>query len=85
MGDQRKEKKLEKKFREIAKNKFLSPDNCTHLYQTRSYIYELNRIIKHFESKFDYIPSSAQLLFNEYNTKQERMLYERYKADYLKK
>ena len=46
MGDQRKEKKLEKKFREIAKNKFLSPDNCTHLYQTRSYIYELNRIMK---------------------------------------
>jgi hypothetical protein len=84
MGDQRIEKKLEKKFKEITKNKFLSPDHCTHLYQTRSYIYELNRIIKHFESKFNYVPSSAQLLFNEYNTKQERMLYEKYKSDYHK-
>ena len=84
MEDQRKEKKLEKKFRELTKNKFVSPADCTHLYQTRSYIFELNRIIKHFESKFNYIPSAAQLLFNEYNTKQERILFEKYKSDYLK-
>ncbi len=77
-------KKLDKEFKKLTKNKFLSPDSCTQLNQTREYIFELNQIIKHFENKFNYIPSSAQLLFNEYNVKQERMLFEKYKEDYCK-
>ena len=82
-GDQYK-RELDKEFKKLAKNKFLSPDNCTQLRQTRAYIFELNKIIRHFEQKFNYIPSSAQLLFNEYNTKQERMLFEKYKEEYVK-
>ena len=82
-GDQIK-KQLDKEFKKLTKNKFLSPDSCTQLGQTRTYIYELNKIIRHFEQKFDYIPSSAQLLFNEYNSKQERMLFEKYKEKYIK-
>ena len=84
MGADHKEKKLEKQFKKITKDRFPKPDNCTHLYQTRNYIYELNRIIKHFEKKFDYVPSAAQMLFYKFNSKQERMLFERYKEDYLK-
>ena len=77
-------KRLEKEFRKLTKNKFLSPEDCTQLNQTRAYIFELNKIIRHFQQKFDYIPPSAQLLFNEYNLKQEKMLYDKYKEDYLK-
>ncbi len=83
MNDQFK-KKVEKKFERIAKNHFRDPEDCTELAETRSYLAELNKIIQHFERKFDYIPSSAQLLFNEYNSKQEQMLFEAYKKKYLK-
>lgn len=75
--------KLEKEFKKLTKNKFLSPENCTQLQQTREYLFELNEIIKHFESKFSYTPSSAQLLFNAYNSKQEKMLFEAYKQKYM--
>lgn len=75
-------KKLDKEFKKLTKKKFLSPKQCTQLDQTREYISELNDIIRHFEKKFDYIPSSAQLLFNEYNMKQEKMLFEKYKEDF---
>jgi hypothetical protein len=85
MEDSEHIKKLDKEFKKLIKNKFLSPGSCTQLYQTRSYINELNEIIKHFETKFNYIPSSAQMLFNEYNMKQEKMLYEKYKEEYIKK
>ena len=84
MNQDQLKKKIDKEFKKLTKNNFLSPQNCTQLNQTRTYIFELNKIIKHFEKKFDYIPSSAQLLFNEYNSKQERMLYEKYKDEYIK-
>lgn len=77
-------KKADKEFKKITKKKFLSPQNCTQLNQTRSYIFELNKIIRHFESKFDYVPSSAQMLFNEYNVRQERMLFEKFQEEYSK-
>ena len=77
-------KKVDKEFKKLAKNKFLNPRYCTQLNQTRAYIFELHEIIKHFENKFNYVPSSAQLLFNEYNVLQERMLYEKYKEEYSK-
>ncbi len=78
-------KKIQKEFKKLTKDKFLSPDQCTELNQTRAYIFELNKIIKHFEKKFDYVPPAAQLLFNEYNMKQERMLFEDYLNEYSDK
>ncbi len=78
-------KKLDQAFNKLAKNKFLDPKNCTKLNQTRSYIFELSKIIQYFESKFQYVPSSARLLFTEYNTKQENMLFEKYKEEYYNK
>ncbi len=76
-------KNLEKEFKKLTKGKFLSPENCTQLHQTREHIFELNEIIKHFESKFSYVPSSAQLLFNAYNSRQEEMLFEAYRQKYM--
>ncbi len=76
-------KKLEKEFKKLTRNKFLSPRDCTHLTQTRAYIFELNKIIAHFEKKFNHVPDSAHLLVTEYNSKQEKMLFDKYKEDYL--
>lgn len=78
-------KKLDQAFNKLAKNKFLNPQNCTQLNQTRTYLFELSKIIQYFEYKFNYVPSSARLLFTEYNTKQENMLFEKYKAEYFNK
>jgi len=85
MKEEAKFKKIQKEFKKLTKDKFLSPDQCTELNQTRAYIFELNKIIKHFEKKFDYVPPAAQLLFNEYNMKQERMLFEDYMNEYSDK
>ena len=75
-------KYIAKTFKKLTKNKFLSPQNCTQLHQTRASIFELNKIIKHFERKFDYVPPSAQLLFYEFNNRQERILFEKYLEEF---
>ena len=84
MSGKKLKKRINKEFKKIVKNKFLSPHDCNQLYQTRTYIFELNKIIKHFENKFDHVPNSAQLLFYEYNIKHEEMLYEKYKEEFIK-
>lgn len=84
MRDENNPKKIEKEFKKLTKDKFLSPSRCTQLNQTRAYIFELNKIIKHFEQKFNYIPTSAQVLFNEYNMQQEKMLFDDYMKEYSK-
>lgn len=75
-------KKIEKEFRQLTRDKFIHPDQCTELNQTRAYLFELVGIIKHFEAKFNYVPPAAQLLLNEYNQKQERMLFKDYLKEY---
>jgi hypothetical protein len=84
MSEDSNRKRVEKEFKKLTKDKFLSPSRCTELYQTRAYIYELNKIIRHFEQKFNYVPPSAQILFNEYNMQQEKMLFDDYKKEYSK-
>lgn len=75
-------RKIDKEFRKIAKEKFLPPGNITELSQTRFCIFELHKLIAQFEKKFNYVPSSARLLFNEYNDLQEKMLYDKFKEEY---
>jgi hypothetical protein len=75
-------KRIEKEFKKIVKDKFISPSRCTQLHQTRAYIFELNKIIKDYEQRFDYVPPAAQVLFNDYNMRQEKMLYDDYLREY---
>ncbi|MCK5102409.1 MAG: hypothetical protein KAI99_12850 [Cyclobacteriaceae bacterium] len=75
-------KKIDRVYKKLTKNKFPNPQSCTRLSQTRICIFELNEIIKHFEKKFNYVPTSAQLLFYNYNNKQERLLFEKYKEEF---
>lgn len=75
-------KKIDKLFEQLARDKFRSPQSCTQLYQTRAYIFELHKIIKQFEINFNYVPTTARLLFYQYNIKQEMMLFEKYKDEF---
>ena len=77
-------KQINRAFKKLAKRKFPNPDSCTKLEQTRTNIFELATIIQHFEKKFEYIPESALLLFYKYNEKQESILFDKYKEEYLK-
>lgn len=78
-------KEIDKAFENLTRNKFHSPQSCTHLHQTRGYIFELHKIIKQFERQFNYVPASARLLFYRYNLKQEMMLFEKYKEEFAGK
>ena len=75
-------KKIDKVFEKLARDKFHSPRRCTQLYQTRGYIFELHKIIKQFERDYNYVPTSARLLFYQYNLKQDMMLFEKYKEEF---
>ncbi len=75
-------KKAEKEFKKLTRHKFPRPEELTQLRQTRKYMLELHKIIKHFEKKFHYVPDEAFLLFNEYNMKQEKMLFEKFKEEF---
>ena len=81
MKDEERKKELDKKFDKLARTTFPNPDECT-LNETRAFISELNKVIAHFERKFNYIPSSAHLLFDKYNNKQEQMLFNQYLNEY---
>lgn len=82
MKKSKESKHIDQFFEKITRDKFLSPQSCTQLHQTRGYIFELNKIIKHFEREFNYVPTAARLLFYKYNLKQEMMLFEKYKEEY---
>ena len=75
-------KSVEKEFKKLTKDKFPSPETCTQLNQTQAVIFELSKIIRHFENKFNCVPPSAQLLITEYCNKQDKMIFDIYKKDY---
>ena len=75
---------INRKFRKLARTKFLNPHSCKTLAHTRTNIFELAKIIQHFKRKHNCIPESAFLLFYKYNTKQEALLFDEYKEKYLK-
>ncbi|MDZ7605965.1 MAG: hypothetical protein U5K79_10360 [Cyclobacteriaceae bacterium] len=75
-------KSVEKEFKKLTKDKFPSPETCTQLNQTQAVIFELTKIIRHFESKFNCVPPSAQLLITEYCNKQDKMIFDIYKKEF---
>ena len=78
-------KKAEKEFKKLTRDKFPRPDKLTQLRQTRKYMLELHKVIRHFEQKFHYVPDEALLLFNEYNQKQEKMLFDKFQEEFAKR
>ena len=76
------EKKAEKEFKRFAKHNLLKPGKCKKIDQTYYCIQQLNTVIKEFKIKFNYVPVSAQLMFNEYKNIQDRMVYENFRQSY---
>ena len=76
------EKIIEREFKRFAKSTLVSPRKCKKLEQTRHNIFELHKKINELNDKFHYVPDDARLLFNEYQSLQERMIYENYKKHY---
>ena len=66
----------------MAKERIIDPRACKKLAETRRCILELHRIIQHFEREFGYVPDKARLMFNEYNSRQEKMLFEEFRNEY---
>lgn len=76
--------KVDKEFKKLTKDRFPRPDRCTQINQTQAYIFELTKIIKHFEKKFNCVPPSAQVLITEYCTQQDKMIFDNYQKEYCK-
>ena len=77
------EKTIEREFKRFAKSMLISPGKCKELDQTRYSIFVLHNKINELNSRFNYVPDHARLLFNEYQSIQDRMIFENYKKDYL--
>ena len=76
------EKQAEKEFKRFARRNLISPRKCRRIEQTQYYINELHNVIKDFKKRFNYVPESAQLMFNEYQNIQDRMVYANFKQLY---
>ena len=76
------EKMAEKEFKRFARRNLVHPKKCTRIEQTQHFISELHHIFKEYKARFNYVPPSAQLMFNEYQNIQDRLVYENFKQTY---
>ena len=76
------EKMAEREFKRFVKHNLLKPRKCKRIDQANYCIEQMHTIIKEFKLKFDYVPTSAQLMFNEYQNIQDRMVYENFRKSY---
>ena len=75
-------KKLEMELRNFASRNFESPSNCRNIDQIRFYVRELCVKIEEYESRFNFVPSSAYMLLAQYNHVQNRMINTEFKKAY---
>ena len=76
------EKSAEKEFRKLAKRRLLKPAKCKGIQETNYCIQQMHSIIQELKFKFDYVPHSARLRFNQYQNIQDRMVYENFRQSY---
>jgi hypothetical protein len=76
------EKKAEKEFKRFVKHNLLKPEKCKRIDQTNYCIRQMHTMIHEFKRKFNYVPASARLMFNEYQNIQDRMVYENFRQSY---
>lgn len=75
-------KKLEMELKNFTSRNFERPSNCRNLDQIRFYVRELCNKIEEYESRFNYVPSSAYSLLAQYNSVQNQMLYVDFRTTY---
>jgi hypothetical protein len=76
------EKTAEKEFKKFVKHNLLKPKKCKRIDEANYCIQQIHLKIQEFKNKFDYVPASAQIMFNEYKNIQDRMVYENFRETY---
>jgi hypothetical protein len=76
------ENRADKEFKKFARHNLLKPGKCTRIDQTNYCIQQLHSVILEFKIKFNYVPVSAQLMFNKYQNIQDRIVYEYFRQSY---
>jgi len=75
-------KTAEKEFKRFVKRNLLKPRKCKKIDEANYCIQQMHLKIQEFKHKFNYVPVSAQLMFNEYQNIQDRMVYENFRDTY---
>jgi hypothetical protein len=75
-------KKLELDLRNFAARNFESPSNCRNIDQIRFYVRELCLKIEEYESRFNFVPSSAYSLLAQYNLVQNQLIRVEFRKAY---
>jgi len=76
------EKKAEREFKRFVKDHLLKPGKCKKIDEATYCIQQVHLKIQEFKHKFNYVPVSAQLMFNKYQSIQDRMVYENFRHTY---
>ena len=75
-------KKLEMDLRNFTDRNFESPSNCRNIDQIRFYVKELCLKIEEYESRFNFVPSSAYSLLAQYNLVQNQLIHIEFRKAY---
>ena len=76
------QKKLEMEFERFTNMNFEHPTKCRSLVQIRFYIKELTVKIDELKKAFNYVPNNAYTLLNQYNSKQNTLIFSNFQEAY---
>lgn len=76
------QKRLEMEFDRFTNMNFEKPAKCKSLVQIRFYIKELSVKIDELKNSFNYVPNNAYTLLNQYNSKQNTLIFSNFQEAY---
>ena len=75
-------KKIEMDLKVFTSRNFERPADCRNAEQIRFYVRELCLKIQELESRFNYVPNWAYVLLDQYNSRQNTMVYVDFRNTY---
>ena len=75
-------KVLELEFEKFTRMNFEKPTKCKSLVQIRYYIKELTEKIDELKQACNYVPNKAYTLLNQYNNRQNSMIFTNFQEAY---
>ena len=76
------QKRMEMEFERFTRMNFEKPAKCKSLVQIRYYIKELSVKIDELKHAFNYVPNNAYTLLNQYNSKQNTLIFSNFQEAY---
>ena len=77
-------KLVEKEFKSYVRQNLLKPGDCKRIDQTNRCIDQMHRLMSEYKLRFNFVPTSAQVIFSKYQNIQDRMVYENFRDTYQK-